>query len=61
MTLCRCPHPAAAHGRDRKGRPTCFGSSMCGCTEVREATRRIPELPQTADIQDYLRQKGEIA
>lgn len=60
MTPCpRCTHPTTAHGRDRKGRPTCFGSSMCGCTE--QPSRRIPELPQTADVFDYLRQKGEIA
>ncbi len=59
MTPCRCSHARRDHGLDRKQRPNCYGASMCGCTEYREAPHT--EVPQTADIQDYLRQKGEIA
>ena len=36
---CRCSHPQRAHGHDRKNRPTCFGSAMCGCTTYREDTK----------------------
>ena len=32
---CRCSHPRSDHGLDRKGRPMCFGSIVCGCREFR--------------------------
>jgi hypothetical protein len=33
---CRCSHPRDAHGLDRKHRPMCFGSTVCGCAQYRE-------------------------
>jgi hypothetical protein len=32
---CKCSHAQPAHGVDRRGRPTCFGASVCGCTSFR--------------------------
>jgi len=33
--VCSCGHPQPDHGTDRRDRPTCFGSSMCGCQTFR--------------------------
>lgn len=33
---CACSHPKRAHGTDRRDRPVCFGSSVCGCREFRD-------------------------
>ena len=32
---CKCGHPQPDHGTDRRDRPVCFGSSMCGCQTFR--------------------------
>ena len=35
---CKCSHLPGKHGFDRRGRFTCFGSSVCGCAQYREKT-----------------------
>lgn len=58
---CRCSHPYRDHGTARNGKPTCFGSSMCGCTAYREPTPpRPPEHLRVDDWHDYMQQKGEL-
>jgi hypothetical protein len=32
---CLCGHPRTDHGRDRKDRSHCYGSTVCACTEYR--------------------------
>jgi len=32
---CKCGGLKGQHGTDRRGRPTCFCSSVCACTEMR--------------------------
>lgn len=68
---CRCSHTRRYHGADRRGRPTCFGSPVCGCSEFRPA-----DDPQRAakdrhpsgkairtdggpSLLEYLKSKGE--
>ena len=36
---CRCSHKSTAHGLDRAGRFTCYGSTVCGCQEMRPDDR----------------------
>jgi hypothetical protein len=33
---CLCGGLKGQHGTDRRGRPTCFHSAVCACTEYRE-------------------------
>jgi len=33
---CKCDGFKDQHGTDRRGRPLCFHSSVCGCTQFRE-------------------------
>jgi hypothetical protein len=33
---CVCTGLKSQHGTDRRGRPTCFHSAMCGCAQYRE-------------------------
>jgi hypothetical protein len=33
---CKCTGLKSQHGRDRRGRPTCFHSPACGCSGFRE-------------------------
>jgi len=62
---CRCSHGVSAH---TGGSGRCFGT-VCACQRFRDkaewdaAQQRHPagrDLPQTADVQDYLRAKGEM-
>jgi hypothetical protein len=63
---CKCSHGPSVH-TGGYGRCHLFA---CACQryrdgdELEQAKRRHPagrDLPQTADINDYLRQKGELA
>lgn len=35
VVRCKCSHGEAQHGTDRRGRLICYGSSVCGCIEMR--------------------------
>ena len=55
---CRCGHGPSTH---TGGYGTCW-QTPCACSEYRDPPQpRIPEHLRTDDIQDYLRQKGEIS
>lgn len=35
---CTCGHHRRQHGTDRRDRPTCYGSALCGCAAYQPET-----------------------